>query len=403
MRKKNIAIREKAATIKKHWVRLTRVCNNSCLFCLDKEAQNGSYIPLKEIEKDLNMGIKIRSRKAVLSGGEPTLHPDFLEIVRLAVNSGYKNIQVITNGRMFAYRNFLDKAVLAGISEITFSIHGHNAGLCDSQTRVRGSFEQAVTGLINALGRGDIIVNVDIVVNKKNVKCLPDIVEFFIGLGVREFDLLQVMPFGRAWDNRRQVFYDINSAYPSLEKVFMIAARPDIYIWTNRFPAQYLEGFEQLIQHSAKMYDEVNGRRVIFEDFLYRDKPIPCMGERCEYCCLKDFCRDLKEFKEKEQLTGFNCPVCIDAESYRRGNNQIITKKGITGIFNFLDFFIKYRRVVKSLRCQQCKYDKDCRGMYYEYIRKKGFKMLISVSLAEKGVDKIHVKTSVKRKVKSGK
>lgn len=364
--------KDKAAVKKRLWVRLSRVCNNNCIFCLDKGAQNGTFINFSEIEKKLKSGKKNKIDKVILSGGEATLHPDFFEIVVCAKKLGYKEVQIISNGRMFAYQKFLNKAVGSGVTEITFSLHGHNPLLHDKQTRVSGSFLQSLAGLRNALNKKGLIVNIDIVINKINVRFLPDIIKFFVHLGVGEFDLLQVMPFGSAWKNKDKLFYSIEENYKYLQEVFNMALQEKIYIWTNRFPVVYLEGFEDLIQHSIKLYDEVTGRKGIFEAFLFNNRPIDCQGSRCSYCFLEKFCGDLRELKDKNKLRSYDFPFCIGKAS----QNSVLEKKDVKDIFCFLDFFIKYRYFFKSRRCKECIYDRHCFGMQHDYIKQNGFSAL---------------------------
>lgn len=370
-------LREKASTEKKYWIRLTRACNNNCVFCLDKEAQDGSCVRLEEINNNLIQGRKENILRVVLSGGEPTLHPQFIEIIRLAKSLGYQHIQVITNGRVFAYGDFLDSAVKAGVNELTFSIHGHKASLHDKQTQVKGSFRQSLTGLMNALKMPNLIVNVDVVINKFNVKYLADILEYFINLGISEFDLLQVIPFGLAWDNKDSVFYDIDKSLVYLRKAFELSRKPSLYIWTNRFPAKYLEGYEDLIQHPVKLYDEIRGRKEIFERFINDGKKIDCMGERCRYCFLEGFCKDLTELKRKGRLASKGSPFCLKGSKqpwHIDSRKEYILRGRKGSIFTFLDFYINHRYFIKGLTCNSCRLNKDCRGMHINYVRKFGFK-----------------------------
>ncbi|MDI6759046.1 MAG: radical SAM protein, partial [Candidatus Omnitrophota bacterium] len=311
MHKTEIQKQEAIVQEKRLWVRLTRVCNNQCLFCLDKEAQDGSVVPFEKVRLNLQKGRRLGIKRLVLSGGEPTLHPVFFDIITLAKNLGYEHIQVISNGRMFAYFKFLRQAVKSGISEITFSMHGHNRRLHDRQTKISGSFQQSLAGLLNALKIKSLIVSVDIVISKINVRQLADILKFFINLGVYEFDLLQVIPFGRAWDNRDILFYDIQKSIKFLNRAFILSEDPRLHIWTNRFPPLYLEGFEYLIQHPAKLYDEVGGRRGMFNRFLSKGQLMDCYGEKCAFCFLKDFCKDLIKLKKEKKMLPYEQPFCL--------------------------------------------------------------------------------------------
>lgn len=373
--KDKIRIRNRVALKKRHWLRLTNFCNNNCIFCLDSGLHDGTSRSFLDIKKDLEKGLEEGAKKLIVSGGEPTVHPGFQDIIKLSRKMGYRQIQVITNGRMFCYPAFLKEAVKNGVTEITFSIHAHTQGLYEKISGVGGSYKQAISGLVNALGVKNLIINIDIVLTNLNYRCLEQILRFFIGLGVAEFDLLQVVPFGSAWKNRERVFYDLDKALPYLRSTFRLQTEfPDIYIWTNRFPPRYLEGFEELIQHPVKLYDEIRGRRDMFNRFISAGEKMPCFGKQCAYCFIKNFCRDLMELKENNNLYARRAAFCLEpgrkpSESFKSDGRGI-------DVGDFLNFYIKHRYFLKSLRCRACKYFDRCAGAPIDLIRKKGFAVL---------------------------
>src|SRR5262249_26325363 len=112
-----------------------------------------------------------------------------------------------------------------------------------------------------------------------------------LSVGVREFDLLHVIPQGAAFENRHQLFYDPVEHLPRLQKVFRLNRHPRVVVWTNRFPVEFLEGLEDLIQDPHKMLDEVNGRRFQVRRYLDEGTPLECREkERCQYCFIEPFC-----------------------------------------------------------------------------------------------------------------
>ena len=295
---------ETVAAQKRHWIRLTRGCNNRCLFCLDSDSHDNSLISFQKIKLDLEKGINKGLLRVVLSGGEPTIHPDFLKIVKQAKKMGYQRIQVVTNGRMFFYKNFLQEAIETGLNEITFSIHGHTAKLHDKLTGIKGSFDQAIVALKNSLLNRELIVNIDICINKQNIKYLREILENFIKLGVYEFDLLQIVPFGRAWNNRQRLFYNLSKEVSYLKKALELSKDNRLHIWTNRFPAEYLEGFESMIQDPSKLHSEMEGMEKTFDEFLNSGK-MPCAGKRCQFCFMEKFCSYLKNSETQKNDKSF--------------------------------------------------------------------------------------------------
>jgi len=294
------SLHEEAAHEKRNWVRLSYDCNNHCTFCLDSHAHDGTMRGTMDIKVQIIEGRKRGADRLILSGGEPTMHPNFLDFVKLGKRAGYPKVQTVTNGRMFKYPDFLDAARNNGLDEITFSLHGHNAKLHDALVGTPGAFEDETAGLKAALASGAFIINIDIVINKQNVKHLPEMLDTFIGWGVKEFDLLHIIPFGNAWsDARDHLFYDLDGNLEYLQKAFAYARRPDIHIWLNRFPPPYAEGFEDLIQDPYKLNDEVRGRREEFDKYLSLGQKLHCREpERCKRCYLQSLCDTLDEVLE---------------------------------------------------------------------------------------------------------
>jgi MoaA/NifB/PqqE/SkfB family radical SAM enzyme len=298
-----LASHEDAAHEKRNWVRLTYDCNNHCIFCLDTLAHDGSMRSNMDVKVQIIEGRKKGATRLILSGGEPTMHPNFLDFVRLGKRAGYRRVQTVTNGRMFSYPEFLSTAADNGLDEITFSLHGHTAKLHDALVGTPGAFQQEVAGLKAALAADRFIVNLDIVINKMNVKHLPEMLETFMGWGVREFDLLHIIPFGNAWGPARQhLFYDLEGNEEPLRRAMEYSRRPDVHLWLNRFPAPYTEGFEELIQDPYKLNDEVRGRREEYDRYLSIGEKLSCrQPERCRYCYLNQLCDGLDDAIEQRR------------------------------------------------------------------------------------------------------
>lgn len=287
--------REDVARETRHWVRIANACNNRCAFCLDSDVQDGSMVPTVEVEREIERGLKLGATRLILSGGEASIHPDFLPLLRHGKRRGYGHVQIITNGRMFAYRRFLDAAIEAGLDEITFSLHGHTAALHDGLTGVEGSFDQTLAGIRNAVSSGRLIVSGDVVINRRNVDHLRDVLETFYALGVREYDLLMVVPFGRAspGDRGADLLLSPERALAPLRRALEWAHRPDLHVWTNRVDPRLLEGHERWIQDPYKLHDEVRGRRELMAD-LVAGRPMRCAGDRCSYCFIHPLCQAMQ-------------------------------------------------------------------------------------------------------------
>ncbi len=372
---------------KKYWVRLSRSCNNKCIFCLDANSHNNTFYSYLYICKKIREGFeknqKVKQR-LILSGGEPTINPNLIKAIAYGKKIGFDRVQIITNGRMFSYLGFIKKAKAAGLDEITFSIHGHNQKLHDKLTGIPGSFDQVMRGLKNALAL-NFIVNIDIVINRLNYLELDSIIKFFHRFGINEFDLLNLMPYGRAWDiNFNKLFYNLADFQPIFEKVIDYGQKNNLVIWCNRFPVSYFEDKEYLLNDvEKKIYYEIFGeRKKHFINYLTKNIKLKCFDpKRCQLCYLDNFCKQLIRFnnliKNKEYIIKINnLPVCspessstdLDLRNFFF-NDKIELKK-------FYDFYIKYLNSYKSSRCKKCYHDSDCQGLDLKDIQIKGFKIL---------------------------
>ncbi len=164
-------------------------CNNNCLFCLDhfRPGEPFVYEPGKKAVNDEDViGQLARylptTNKMLFTTGEPTLHPGLPRFVAIAREMGYTEIGLITNGRMLAYLDLCEKLFAAGLNRISVSIHGHTSVLHDSHTRAKGSFAQAVAGMLNILsfrGKHIFTLNTSSTITSMNVAHLYDMITFF--------------------------------------------------------------------------------------------------------------------------------------------------------------------------------------------------------------------------------
>lgn len=300
---RTLAIQERAALEHRHWVRISFGCNNRCTFCLDGNLFHPQgFVAYDEARAAILDGRARGATRLILSGGEASIHPRFIDLVSAGREEGYDRVQTITNGRMFAYRRFLTDALAAGLGEVTFSLHSHREEVFERLTGVKGSFAQAMAGLRAALGSDGLVVSVDIVINRLNVDSLDETVAYFADLGVTEFDLLHLVPFGRAYDQAQgsvPLAVDPERLRGALDSTIRLGARRNLVLWTNRLPAPLLEGHEHLIQDPHKLADEIRGREEHISRLVGHGEPLPCRDERCDDCYLVHYCDVLHGLQDR--------------------------------------------------------------------------------------------------------
>src|SRR5258708_39002014 len=101
---------------------IIRRCNLSCGYCNEYDDRS-QPVPYEALEQRLRKLRELRTWMLCMTGGEPTLHPDLVRLVRLAPDRGFRRRQIITNG----YR-LIEKLVgslhAAGPSDLQISIDG---------------------------------------------------------------------------------------------------------------------------------------------------------------------------------------------------------------------------------------------------------------------------------------
>lgn len=75
---------------------VTHECNKSCQFCIDKYRGNNEYISISSVINALNWAKLHNIKDILLVGGEPTLHPNIIQIAKTVKLYGF-NLILTTN------------------------------------------------------------------------------------------------------------------------------------------------------------------------------------------------------------------------------------------------------------------------------------------------------------------
>ncbi len=182
---------------------ITYTCPERCVFCSeDHRMATFKRLPVTwgRVAKVLRVHASRGVQNLHLTGGEPTIHPRFVDILKLA-----KKLQMRTSlgtiGTMLSREDFAEQA-LPYLDEGLFSLHGWNADIHDGLTRRAGSFETVTRAIENATRlRPDFKLYVNTVVTTKNVDDLPQTVAFAASLGAKLIVVSNTTPEGAAFDS----------------------------------------------------------------------------------------------------------------------------------------------------------------------------------------------------------
>ncbi|QLH53186.1 MAG: Radical SAM domain heme biosynthesis protein [Candidatus Kapaibacterium sp.] len=105
------------------WLEPTYACNLYCDGCY-RENRKASHKSLSEIERELDLFASLRKSDSIsIAGGDPLVHPQIVEIVRMIRQRGWKPI-INTNGQALT-KDLLLKLKEAGVWGFTFHIDSY--------------------------------------------------------------------------------------------------------------------------------------------------------------------------------------------------------------------------------------------------------------------------------------
>ncbi|MFB3828633.1 MAG: tetraether lipid synthase Tes [Bryobacteraceae bacterium] len=110
-------------------VDLTNRCNLTCPVCFANANVQGylyepSYEQIRGMLQALREEKPVSGRIVQFSGGEPTIHPRFFDILKLAKEMGFSHLQIATNGLTFTDLEFAEKAKEAGLHTLYLQFDG---------------------------------------------------------------------------------------------------------------------------------------------------------------------------------------------------------------------------------------------------------------------------------------
>ncbi|MBN1934219.1 MAG: radical SAM protein [Anaerolineae bacterium] len=168
-----------------YYLELTPECNNACPGCGNVFDHLGrvSSPPLDVSGwKTLISSLAAHAQQFKLTGGEPTLHPDFEAIARHIDALGIP-FTLFTNGRWHESDSLL--RLLSGLAHFEgflISLHGPDAAAHEAFSGVPGSFEQTAGNIRRAVDAG-LDVSLSVVVNRENFNRIEETLDLALHLG----------------------------------------------------------------------------------------------------------------------------------------------------------------------------------------------------------------------------
>lgn len=183
-------------------IELTGYCNMKCKHCraknepkvfFDKEKYN---LIMELIKKESSNDFKL-----TLSGGEPFLHKDLLEYIKIAKDNGISSLVVTTNGSLVKDNyleyinnlNFDNFIIQVSLDSLTEKIHDEFRGFT-------GAFKICDNLLDNIKNYPKINSSIRMTITEKTIYQMEEMVQYAINKGCKIIGFGSIIPFGKAED-----------------------------------------------------------------------------------------------------------------------------------------------------------------------------------------------------------
>ncbi len=215
-------------------LRLTLECDNRCVFCAQRGLDSGEALLYPQIEDRLR-ALREQGDALTLTGGEPTLAPRLLEIIKAARALGFRRVGLQSNGRGLADASIVGELAAAGLTDAHLSIHGPRAEVHEYHTGAPGSFK-AIVDATRALARHEVAVVATTVLTRSNYRVLAAMPGLLRQWRVSAWLIRIVRGAGAAAAHEDRIVPRLAMAVPRALHAVELARRQGLAAWIEGAP-----------------------------------------------------------------------------------------------------------------------------------------------------------------------
>ncbi|MCX7647424.1 MAG: radical SAM protein [Elusimicrobiales bacterium] len=266
-------------------------CNINCSFCSQGDYDRSLYMSKEDIFKEIYKAKKAGYKKLGLSGGEPTIRKDLVEIIKFAKKTGFKFIRIQTNGLALSDYNFAKELKEAGLTFCKFSLTSNDPKIHDMLTGVKNSYQKVIKAIGN-MKRLKIRIGNNILINKYNYDKLPEIIEFLLDMGVSNFVVIYPIYTGNMLYNHKKIGISLGKCEKFFIRAIEIMSENNM---TNEIlflnvPPCFLKGYEENLIGISAFNTVVKSPHRDLINLDDRTNSNKIRGDVCKKCVFKTKC-----------------------------------------------------------------------------------------------------------------
>ncbi len=227
-------------------IKLTYKCNNNCIYCLNKD-KRGQEVDYQEIKKRVSEFADKGGGKLIISGGEPLIDDNFIDLLNFSKKRGLNLFEIQTNGRMLSYESLVKKIIEFGKVSFLVSFHFSNPEDYKKNCQIDG-FDQVVRGIKNLQKHG-LSFTLNIVTSKKNIDQLEDIFTYLRSVDVTGYRAgFRFIDGSNFMDKYKSFVPKYTEIVPVIKKI--IQKNSELTFHLNEFPYCVLsENLREKVSH----------------------------------------------------------------------------------------------------------------------------------------------------------
>ena len=179
---------------------ITYACNNNCTHCYNEKDRIVKSLPINGWKRILKKIADLGIPHVVFTGGEPTLIPDLIELIKFAEISGLIT-GINSNGRRMSDLDFTAQLIDTGIDHIQITLESHREDIHDQMVGEQGAWQETVAGIRNAVkSRAFVMTNTTLLRSNATPENAIALVDFLHSLSVKTVGINALIYSGRGRD-----------------------------------------------------------------------------------------------------------------------------------------------------------------------------------------------------------
>lgn len=327
------------------YLQITGHCNFNCLHCFSAKDNSPlmNEMSLEKINELLDMANEFGINKATITGGEPTVHPQFKQIIKAFANHNIKIIALVTNGYLLTQEIF-DLFVECDMRP-TIRISFDGLGKHDIMRGMVGAEEAAIKAIRLCI-KNDFNHYINMQVNKQTVDVVPETIRFFDEIGANELRLIKTTSTPRWQQNSNGNDYTYKEFFEYCLKVVDDYSKENhqmrLNIWLlNTYDPNTFHNNYSFPFNIAKLHPDEEDQQLICIDF---EDTLCVSAEGKVYPCF--------------QLQGI-----LDSRGISLGN---VFEDGLENILRSDSQLFKFKnhtvrdKINHNSKCKKCEFSRIC-------------------------------------------